>query len=430
MKKSIFKLSIMFLLAMSIFSIKENVSATTIDDLKNTIVKKYTLNRYDSEETYEFNFSEELYNNLKISDNKDIQTRLNSFSYDQGHVILSRYDSYLFNSKDHGYTLSLIPDDYFLEKSTFDDFSRSKYNYLQFSPSGIITIQFGINEETGEITGSNVGIQTSNFYALKYESDSSDNLISRGYYYSTDRLKFSDEVILPSNNGSIDIDSIDFNSLVNISYSKEKYGSKNAIKFNVDLDISLVDDFIIYATVINKFVEGDNEDYYDAGYVINGTEVIKDQIICDFEVTSSIPFYLVTDYDFLSVPLQIDIQVLRKSDFKRGFMKQYQVLLCNSNDEKTGVFKETTTDSKGDRTTDFDKTDSLNNNFGYSSSDDIWDNTDNAVSALKKFFSSSSDFLGCITYFFNCLPNWLVYPFIFMTTIIIILAVVRFIRGG
>lgn len=217
MKKSIFKLSIMFLLAVSIFSIKENVSAMSIDDLKNTIVKKYTLNRYDSEETYEFNFSEELYNNLKISDNKDIQTRLNSFSYDQGHVILSRYDGYLFNSKDHGYTLSLIPDDYFLEKSTFDDFSRSKYNYLQFSPNGIITIQFGLNEETGEITGSNVGIQISNFYALKYESDSSDNLIACGFYYSIDKLKFSDNVIIPATDPKDD-NIINPNSKIEIDY--------------------------------------------------------------------------------------------------------------------------------------------------------------------------------------------------------------------
>ena len=217
MKKSIFKLSIMFLLAMSIFSIKENVSATTIDDLKNTIVKKYTLNRYDSEETYEFNFSEELYNNLKISDNKDIQTRLNSFSYDQGHAILTRFDSYIFNKEDKGYTLTLIPDEYFTDKSTFDSFTRSKYNTLNVSFNGIISIQFGLNEETGEITGSNVGIQNSKFYALKYESDSSDNLIACGFYYSIDKLKFSDNVIIPATDLKDD-NIINPNSKIEIDY--------------------------------------------------------------------------------------------------------------------------------------------------------------------------------------------------------------------
>ena len=67
----------------------------------------------------------------------------------------------------------------------------------------------------------------------------------------------------------------------------------------------------------------------------------------------------------------------------------------------------------------------LENNFGTS-----WvDNLSTSSEFIKDFLMSVPEFFDVIVYFLNCFPNWLVAPIIFGISFIIILAIIKFVKG-
>ena len=57
------------------------------------------------------------------------------------------------------------------------------------------------------------------------------------------------------------------------------------------------------------------------------------------------------------------------------------------------------------------------------------DNIANAVSYVIDFFKSLPDIFNFIMYFFSCLPNWLIAPFVMGITLFIVISVIKFVRG-